>query len=192
MRLARTAVALLGLLTACGSAVTTTEQLLDASTTAATSTTATAASTAPETSQAAPLISAGCNSFDSLALTDLSPIDNELALLEDSSTADSLVCNFVGVQDGLDTGIRIEVERVADQPEGHYVTPGQVESPVELAGYSGVGSGRGLIRLQLSEDIGVTIAVTIRSLSSSATIPRDGAFLDIRDAVATYVAGQLT
>ena len=184
-------IVLMALFAACASTVTTTEPLIDAATTVP-PTTAPATTAAPDTSQATPLIAAGCASFDSLTLTDLSPIDNELALLEDSSTTDSLVCNFVGVEAGLDTGIRIEVERVADQPAGHYTTPGEVESAIEITGFSGVGTGRGNIRLQLNDEIGVTIAVTIRSLSSSATIPRDGAFLDIRDSVATYVAGQLT
>ncbi len=183
-------IAIVAIFTACSSTVSTTEPLIDSVTTAPPTTAA--ATTQPPPTVVAPLVDEGCASFDSLALTDLSPIDNELALIEDGSTADGLVCNFVGVEEGLDTGIRIQVERVADQPDGHYFTPGQLESPVELAGFKGVGFGRGNVRLQLTDEIGVTIVVTIRSLSSSATIPRDGAFLDFRDEIAIYVAKQLT
>lgn len=183
-------IALTALLAACSSTVTTTEPLIDAAT-AAPPTTASATTTPPGTSPAPPLVPSGCDTWDAATLTDLSPITNPLALIENTSTADKLVCNFIGVSDGIDTGIRIEIERVADQPNGHYTTAGGFESELELAGKRGVGSGRGLIRLLLDEDKGLTLAVTIRSLSSDGTIPRDGAFLDIRDAIATYLVREL-
>ena len=176
-----------------GGGVTTTEALRATTEAPTTSSVASTTSTSqpPETT-AAPLVTAGCGAFDAAELTALSPIDNELALLENSSNAEELVCNFVGVADGLDTGIRIEVARVEDKPDGHFDTPGEVESAIELVGRPGVGSGRNLVRILLDDDTGVTVTVTIRSLSSSATIPRDGQYLDIRDAVAVYIIGQLT
>ena len=95
-------IAITALLAACSSTVTTTEPLLDAAATAPPTnapTTANAPTTPPDTSPAPPLVPAGCATWDAAALTELSPIDNELALLEDTSTPDKLVCNFVGVSD---------------------------------------------------------------------------------------------
>lgn len=192
----RCAVAILSLvIAACsGSGTTTTEPLIATTqppvTGIDTSTTTSSTTSAPDTT-ASPLIATGCETFDAATLTDLSPVTNPLALLENTSTSTRLVCNFVGVSDGLDTGIRVEIELVSDQPDGHYTTAGEFESELELAGKPGVGSGRGNVRLQLDDETGMTLAVTIRSLSADATIPRDGEFLEIRDAIAEYLVSEL-
>jgi len=191
MRSNRLAIALVALLAACSSGSVSTTEALTATTSTQATTADSTTTTTSDTSPVPPLIAAGCALFDSAALTELSPIDSPLALLENTSNADRLVCNFVGVSAGLDTGVRLQVERVVDKPDGHYTTAGEFESGLELAGKPGVGSGRGDVRLLLDEDTGLTLAVTIRSLSSAASVPRDGEFLEIRDAIARYLVREL-
>lgn len=172
-----------------GTPAATTEPLL-ATTPPPNSSTAPGSTGVPATA-AVPLVPAGCAAFDGTELGELSPLQQPLDLIQESSGAGSLVCNFIGVADGLDTGVRIEVDLLVDHPEGHFVTPGQVESPVQIAGLAGVGSGRGNLRLQLDDTRGLTLAVTIRALSSKATLPRDREYLDLRDAIAAYLVGRL-
>lgn len=137
------------------------------------------------------LVDAGCEVFDADALGRLTPISNALQLVESAGDAGNLTCNFVGTGGGLDTGVRIEVDSISSHPEGHFTTPGQVESAITVADRPGVGSGRGTLRIRLDETRGMTLEVTIRAIGSAGVLPRDGEYLDIRDTIAMYVISAL-
>ncbi len=138
------------------------------------------------------LVPRGCTAFDPEELGTLTPIGRPLALVESRSESENLTCNFVGTADGLDTGVRIEVDLLTAHAEGHFSTAGQFESLQSLGGMQGVSFGRGSFRAALDEERGITIVVTIRTISSSAVPPRDGEFVDIRDNVVAYAIRALT
>jgi len=129
--------------------------------------------------------------FDGVELGELSPLDRPLALIEDTSIATRLTCNFVGTTGELDTGIRVEVELVSAHPDGHFTEPGEFESAITIGLTAAVGTGRGTLRAQLDDERGMTLEVTIRALTSLAVPPRDGEFLEIRDRVAAYLIDRL-
>ncbi len=134
-----------------------------------------------------PLVPGGCDNFDGVILAAFSPIERPLTLVESRSDSENLTCNFVGTDGGLDTAVRIVVELRSAHRESFFTTAAEFESAIEIAGRPGVGTGRGTLRIQLDDRRGMTLAVTIRALSSSASAPRDGEYLSIRDAIATYL-----
>lgn len=176
------------LLSACSTGGTpTTEALLVTSLVAASPTNP---ATTTLTDVSPPLVPAGCAVFDPEELGTLTPI-GRLALVESRSESENLTCNFVGTADGLDTGVRIQIDLLTAHADGHFSTAGQFESLQTLDGVQGVSFGRGSFRAPLDSDRGITIVVTIRKLSSSAVPPRDGEFLDIRNNIVSYVTKAL-
>lgn len=138
-----------------------------------------------------PLVPDGCDNFDGAILAGFSPIELPLALVESRSEPERLTCNFVGTDGSLDTAVRVVVELLSAHRESFFTTAGELESAIEIAGRVGVGTGRGTLRVQLDDRRGMTLAVTIRALSSSARAPRDGEYLSIRDAIAAYLIERL-
>lgn len=193
MHKTRAALALLavtGSLAACATeSVSTTEALL--ATTPPSTTTALEPPITETPAAGQEFVAGGCRVFAAAELGRLTPIGRPLQLVEEASDAASLTCNFVRAGDGLDTGVRIEIVLLSSLPDGHFTTAGQLESPVTIGDTPGVGTGRGALRLALDDTRGLTLAVTIRSISSTGVIPRDGEYLDIRDTVAAYLVDAL-
>lgn len=119
------------------------------------------------------------------------PIELPLTLVEWRSEPGNLTCSLIGTDGGLDTAVRSVVELRGAHRESFFATAAEFESVIEIAGRPGVGTGRGTLRIQLDQRRGMTLSVTIRALSSSATAPRDGEYLSIRNAIASYVIGRL-
>ena len=134
-----------------------------------------------------PLVPGGCDNFDGATLAEFSPIERPLTLVESHSDSASLTCSFVAT----DGAVRVVVGLRSAHRESFFTTAAESESAIEIAGRPGVGTGRGTLRIQLDDRRGMTVAVTIRALSSSATAPRDGEYLSIRDAIAAYLIGGL-
>ena len=168
---------------ACGGTTTTTTEALVA-TTVGEPTSSTSA--APD-----PLVPEGCSLIDGARLGEMLPLGEPLDLLDEDAKYE-LLCVFTAVGEGIDQSVIIQVEAVADNPEDHFTTPsGDLQSPIEIGGKAGVGTGRGSLRLLLTEDKGLTVSVLINSISSDGTIPSNGVYLSIRDEVAEYLVDVL-
>lgn len=147
---------------------------------------------APVASDESPLVAEGCGVFDPIELGRLTSLGLPLALVQEDSRPDALTCSFVGTADDIDASVRVEVRDLASRADGYYRTAGEFESPLEVGGFAGVGTGRGSLRAELHEIGGLTVTVGIRTLSADARSVSDGEHLDIRDAVAAYVVDRLT
>jgi hypothetical protein len=138
-----------------------------------------------------PLVADVCGLFDGAQLGTLTALNLPLALVQSEETASRVVCSFTGTGDGVDATVRVEVDPLDSRSAGYFRTAGDFETEMDVAGQPGVGTGRGSLRAELLGVGGLTLTVTLRTLSSEVTPLRDGDHLDIRDVVAAYVVDRL-
>jgi len=138
-----------------------------------------------------PVVGDICGLFDGEELGTLTALNLPLALVQAEESASRVMCSFIGTGDGVDAGVRVEVDPLDSRSAGYFRTAGEFETELDVAGMAGVGTGRGSLRAEVSGVGGLTLTVTLRTLSAEATPLRDGEHLEIRDAVAAYVVDRL-
>ena len=145
------------------------------------------------TTSAAPgeIVPGGCARFDLGVLGELTGVGVPLAVIQEDSTGNRLICSVNGSGNERDANVRIEVQPLAMRREGFFRTAGEFESPIVIDTTAGVGTGRGSLRAQLDDERGLTLTVTLRTRSGAQGTIRDGDYLDIRDAVAGEVVSRL-
>lgn len=138
-----------------------------------------------------PIVEDGCAIFNGAELGELTRMPVPLAIITTASSDYQLYCALIGVANGRDASTVIVVEPLSEQSPGYFRDAGDLETEIEVAGLPGVDTGRGSLRAQLDESLGLTLTVGLRALRSEITPYTDREHLDIRDAVADYVVAQL-
>lgn len=138
-----------------------------------------------------PLLDNACARFDVEQLADMTAMPVPLTLIGDDAGPDRVQCSFVAAAGGRDASVTILIEPTAAHPDGFFRTAGEFETELDVGGVPGVGIGRGILRAQIDDSLGMTLTVGLRTLSSDAAAFTDKEHLDIRDAVAAYLVSQL-
>lgn len=145
----------------------------------------------PDVGGETPLISDGCAAFDAQHLGVLTRMPVPLTLVTEDVLPSRLSCVFAGVAEGRDASAMISIQPLTARSDGYFRTAGEFETELDVNGAPGVGTGRGSLRAQLDDALGLTLTVGLRALVDEVIPYTDREHLEIRDAVADYVVSQL-